>query len=460
MKNQNLKRLLLIILLFLISLYISLPSSFKLDFKIFGKQISQEIQIPQLDFWFFGKKVNPKFELKRGLDIQGGMQVVLQAKMDNIALEDRETALEAAKNIILRRVDLFGVAEPRVQTAQAGENDYRIIVELPGVDDPAAALQLVGQTAQLDFRLQKEQLSPEATQSAAAFLSDFEKTGLSGKQLKKAQVQFNPNSSEPVISLEFDEEGTQLFADITKNHQGGVLAIFIDEFPVAMPRINEPILTGQAQMSGGFDLESAKQLAIQLNAGALPVSINVISQQNIGASLGDQSIKESIKAGVIGLILVMLFMILYYGRQGLIASVALLIYAAITIALYKLLGVVLTLPGIAGLLISIGMAVDSNILVFERIKEELRNGQMEDRAIELGFGKAWESIKDANLATIITALILINPLNARFLNSSGLVRGFGITLLLGVLVGLFTGVVVSRTLMRVFLPILVRKKVK
>lgn len=460
MKNKNLSRLLFIILLFLISLYISLPTSFNLNFKFFGQQINQQINIPQVDFWFFGKKINPQFELKQGLDIQGGMQVVLQAKMTDIALEDRETALEAAKEIILRRVDLFGVAEPRVQTAQAGEDDYRIIVELPGVDDPAAALQLVGQTAQLDFRLQKEELSPEATQSAAAFFSDFEVSGLSGKQLKRAQVQFNPNSSEPVIGLEFDEEGTELFANLTKENQGRVLAIFIDDFPVAMPTINEPILTGQAQMSGGFDVESAKQLAIQLNAGALPVSIEVISQQNIGASLGEQSINQSIKAGVIGLILVMLFMILYYGSQGLIASLALLIYASVTIALYKLLGVVLTLPGIAGLLLSIGMAVDSNILVFERIKEELRIGQPHERAIELGFGKAWESIKDANLATIITALILINPLNARFLNSSGLVRGFGITLLIGVIVGLFTGVIVSRNLMKVFLPLLVKRKKK
>lgn len=457
MKN-NLRRLFFIFFLAILAAIISLPAQFPLKFKIFNWQVDKMVNVPKPQLSLFGKTIDTNLQLKRGLDIQGGMQVVLQAKMDNVEEQDRQTALESSKEIIMRRVDLFGVAEPVVQTAQAGENDYRIIVELPGVDDPAKALQLVGQTAQLDFRLQQASPSAEATQSAVAFLSAFDKTELTGQQLKRAQVQFDPNSNEPVIAMEFDDQGRDLFAKITTEHQNEILAIFIDDFPIAMPRINTPILDGKAVMTGGFTLESAKQLAIQLNAGALPVSIEVISQQNIGASLGESSVIKSVKAGVIGLLLVMLFMVLYYGGKGLIASLALLIYAAITIALYKLLGIVLTLPGIAGLILSIGMAVDSNILIFERMKDELRVGHSTQKAFELGFGKAWESIKDANLATIITALILINPLNLRFLNSSGLVRGFGITLLLGVVVGLFTGVVVSRTLMRVFLPLFIKEK--
>jgi len=207
-------------------------------------------------------------------------------------------------------------------------------------------------------------------------------------------------------------------------------------------------------MTGGFDVEEAKQLSIQLNAGALPVPIQILEQRTIGANLGEESIKQSVFAGLVGLGLVIIFMILNYGFHGSVAALALVIYSILTIAAYKILGVTLTLPGIAGLLLSIGMAVDANILIFERFKEEFRVGHSYANSLELGFGRAWESIKDANLATIITALVLINPLNLDFLNRSGLVRGFGVTLLVGVLLSLFTGVVVSRTLLRVFTPFL------
>ena len=463
MKKQKFGRsLFLIFFLTVIAAFIAFPSELKINQKILGKQIKKDISKPPIDFYFLGKHIYKDYQLKKGLDIQGGMQVVLEAEMNEVADEDKEIALESSKEIISKRVDLYGISEPSIQTSRVDEQ-YRLIVELPGVTDPQQALDLVGRTAQLEFKLQRELTEAEmieATQSAMVWLNAFEGTGLTGKQLKRAQMQFDPQSSKPVISLEFNEEGRELFAEISKNHIGEVLAIFIDDTPVAMPSISTAILDGRAVMTGAFTVDEAKSLAIQLNAGALPVNIKVLEQKTVGASLGEASIEKSIRAGVIGLVLVMFFMWLYYGWLGFVADISLLIYAILTVALYKVLGVVLTLPGIAGLLLTIGMAVDSNILIFERMKEELRAGHPYKRAMELGFGRAWDSIKDANLASILTALVLINPLNLSFLNTSGLVKGFGITFLLGTVLSLFTGVIVSRLLLRAFLPVFVRKKDK
>jgi len=448
--SHPLRSFILILVLTVIAGLIALPQPRPLAFTLFGRQIDATFGRPQGTVTILNRQLSwPQFELKQGLDIQGGVQVVLRADMSQIPDKERTIALDAAKEVIARRVNLYGVSEPVIQTSQFGQ-EYRLLVELPGLQDTAQALQLVGTTAQLDFRLQSA-LTPEATVSAVAFLESFIPTELTGQQLKRAAVQFDPQTQEPVISMEFDSDGTKLFAQLTTNYVGQVLAIFIDGYPVALPRINTPILTGQAVMSGGFTLDQAKQLAIQLNAGALPVPITVLEQRTIGASLGQESVMKSIRAGAVGIGLVILFMILYYGTKGVLSGIALLIYALLTIAVYKLLGVTLTLPGIAGLLLSIGMAVDSNILIFERMKEELRVGRPFNQAMELGFGRAWNSIKDANIATITIALILINPLDLSFLNTSGLVRGFGITLLIGIVISLFTGLVVARTLMRLFL---------
>jgi preprotein translocase subunit SecD len=446
---RSFQTLILVVILTVIAGVIALPPKLPLDFALFGRQIKAEIGSPQIDTTFLGRPIQKSFEFKQGLDIQGGMQVVLRADMSSIPDDQKQTALEAARAIMMRRVDLFGVNEPVVQTSKQGD-EYRIIVELAGVDDPNQALQLIGTTAQLDFRLEST-ASAEATASAVAYFSSFQSSGLTGQQLNRATVQFNPQTGEPEIGLEFNAEGTELFGKITTEHVGKVLAIFIDDFPVALPTINTPILNGQASMTGGFTIEEARQLAIQLNAGALPVPVEVLEQRTIGASLGQASVQDSVRAGLIGLGLVIIFMIALYGLKGVLAAVALGIYAILTIAVYKLFGVTLTLPGIAGLLLSIGMAVDANILIFERIKEEVRSGRAFEQALETGFGRAWDSIKDANIATIMTALILINPMDFPFLNTSGLVRGFGITLLIGVLISLFTGIVVTRTLMRLFL---------
>ncbi len=451
-------------ILCLVAAYIVLPTNQAISFSIFGRQINTGIKIPAIDFYFFGKHINPQYELKKGLDIQGGMQVILQADMSEIDPEDRENAIASSRHIIAKRVDLYGVNEPRIQTSKQGDN-YRLIVELPGVKDQQQVLSLIGQTAQLEFMLEsakepenEEQVNEdeEATNSAeipTSIMENFKSVGLTGQELENASMQFNQQTGEPVVSLEFNDQGRDIFAQVTKENQGKVLAIFIDDFPVAMPVINSAILDGRAIMTGDFTPEKAENLAIQLRAGALPVPIEILEQKVVGASLGQDSVQKSIEAGLIGLLLVALFMILYYGFQGLIASLVLLIYALLTFAVYKVFGITLTLPGIAGMLLSIGMAVDSNILIFERIKEELRVGYSFSQAMEMGFGKAWDSIKDANLATILTALILINPLDFSFLNTSGLVRGFGVTLLIGVMISLFTGVVVSRNLLRISLPL-------
>ena len=455
MRNAR-QTLVALVALAVVATFIALPRQIPVKFQLGAWQVDQVITIPNLDFYLFGRHFYSEFPLKKGLDIQGGMQVVLQADMSQIDPADQPAAIESAKNVIARRVDLYGISEPVIQTSKVG-NDHRIIVELPGISNTEQAMALVGKTAELDFRLEST-ATAEATVSAMMYLSSFQPTGLTGKQLKKAAVQFDPQTGQPTIGLVFDDEGKNIFAKLTTDHVNQAMAIFVDGIPVTIPRISTPILDGQAVITGDFTIDSAKQLAIQLNAGALPVPITVLEQKTIGASLGEASVQQSVRAGLIGLVVVAIFMITIYGFKGFVATLALVIYAALTLAIYKLIGVTLTLPGVAGLLLSIGMAVDANILIFERMKEELRVGQPLERAMELGFGRAWDSIKDANFTTIMTSLVLINPLDFAFLNSSGLVRGFGVTLLIGVLISLFTGVVVSRTLLRVLLPLTMKGK--
>lgn len=441
-----------LVIIFLVCAIIALPANLSIDTIFFGYPIKTTIQRPAIGINMLGINWFPNLDFKQGLDIQGGMQLVLNADMSEVAPADRATALETARAIVERRVNLFGISEPVIQTAQTGD-EYRIIVELAGITNPDQALQLLGTTAQLDFRLQTIPTSPleNDPQSIIAFFESFEETPLKGSQLQRATVAFDPTTAEPVISLEFNPEGRDIFAQITKENVNSVLGIFLDDMPVTLPQIQTPILDGKAQISGAFELEEAKQLAIQLNAGALPVPIEVLEQRVVGASLGQAAVASSVKAGVIGVVFVMLFMIIMYRWSGVLACISLSMFAVITIALYKVLGITVTLPGIAGLLLSVAMAVDANVLIFERMKEELRLGKPFQRAMQLGFGRAWDSIRDANLATLVTSLVLVNPLNFTFLNASGVIRGFGITLLLGIGVGLFTGVFVTRTLLELFL---------
>lgn len=441
-------RLWFILALTFIAIIIDLPQSLPIKFKLFNLQVDTVLHRPQ----FKARDLN----LKTGLDLQGGTLLLLQANMEGIDMNDRDNALESVQQVISRRVDLYGVSEPLIQTSNF-KDDYRLIVELPGVKNISEAISLIGQTAQLDFREDLSGAGPIDYASPSAVMARiyaFQPTGLTGKDLTKASVTFGQSGAttgQPVVTLEFTPAGSQKFAEITTRNVNQPVAIFLDNTLVTSPTVNEPILSGQAIISGNFTAETASQLSIQLNAGALPVPIKIIEQKNISATLGSDSVRKSVIAGSIGLGLVALFMILLYGINGFLADIALAIYGLIILAIYKLIPVTLTLPGIAGFILTIGMAVDSNILIFERLKEELRAGRPYSLALELAFGRAWDSIKDANVATIITSLVLINPFNFNFLNTSGLVRGFAITLFIGVIVSLFTGIIVTRTLMRLFL---------
>lgn len=435
--------ILLIFFLSVVALVVDLPTGIPLRFSLGPLKVNREISSPHIYLPFLG--IDQKIFTHLGLDLLGGTQLVLEADMKDIPTAERLTALESVREIVDLRVNFFGVAEPIVQSAVVGES-YRVIVELPGVKDINQAVATLGQTAQLEFR----EFRPEATASATyATLANTKPVNINGKDLKKAEVTFDPNTGEPVVAFELTDEGGKKFAEVSTRLVGERLAIFLDNLPVSAPVVKTAITEGKGTITGNFTREEAKRLVLQLSAGALPTPVHIAEQRNVGATLGQVSVAKSIRAGVVGLVLVALFMAVYYGKMGLIADMALLIYGLLTFALFRLIPVTLTLPGITGFILSIGMAVDSNILIFERMKEELRKGKPWQIAMELGFGRAWNSIRDANFTTLITAFILYNPLNWSFIPASGVVRGFALTLALGVLTSLFTGIVVSRNLMRV-----------
>lgn len=424
----------------LLSVIINLPENVPLKFSIGSIYVDRLISPPHIQIPTLG--IDKKIETHLGLDLQGGLQLVLEADMQEVSEADRSRALDAVREIIERRINFFGVSEPVVQSSRVGES-YRIVVELPGLINTNQAIDLIGQTAKLEFK----EINRDATESAD--LSQiFPSTGVTGRDLKKAELGFNPQTGEPIVSFEMTDEGAKKFADLTTRLVGKELAIFLDDMYLSAPRIESPITTGQGMISGGFTTESAKQLALTLSAGALPTPIEIIEQREVGATLGAASVEKSVRAGLIGLVFVALFMLVYYGFLGLLALVALVIYGLITYALFRLIPVTLTLPGIAGFILSIGMAVDSNILIFARLREELRRGTPNHIAMELAFGRAWDSIRDANFTTLLTAFILYNPLSWSFIPASGMIRGFAFTLVLGVLVSLFTGMFVTRNLMR------------
>ncbi len=436
------KLLWLIILLTLLAVFLDLPSFPKLPAKLVIPKVNKELPLPNLS----------PVPIKLGLDLQGGVELVLQAQMDKIAAADRDDALESARQVIERRVNGFGVSEAVVQSAKVG-SDRRILVDLPGVSDASQAANLVGKTAELDFREEPASYPPEASQSGLPPVFFFTKTNLTGADLQKSQVTFSSSGKNTgaQVEIQFTPDGAKKFDDITKRNVGKPLAIFLDDQPVSYnpPIVQQEIIGGNAVISGNFTSDQAKQLAIQLNAGALKVPVKILSERSISASLGQESVQKSLVAGGIGLVIVILYMIGYYGWLGLIADVALIIYTLLVLAIFKtglfiLPPVTLTLPGIAGFILSIGMAVDANILIFERMKEEKRWGKLPKKALELGFNRAWSSIRDSNISSLITASIL-------YYFGVGLVRGFAITLAIGVLVSMFTAVVVTRTFLRFFI---------
>lgn len=428
------RRLFIVLLITLISFFIALPNRIPVNINWKGIKIDQVLS-----------RRGPELPLKLGLDLVGGSRLTFEAETGNLSTEERLEAIEALRDVMERRVNLFGVSEPNI-VISAYEGKDRIVVELPGVGDTKAAIELVGRTAQLSFAEVVE--VKDENEQAQQTLSP---TDLTGADLKDAEVSFDQVSGSPIVTMQFTEDGGAKFADITERNIGKQVPIILDGQVISAPVVQDKIMGGNAQISGDFSIEEAKELQIQLKAGALPVPVNLINERTIGATMGKESIDKSIRAGMIGLALVFIFMAIFYGRMGLIADIGLLIFGIITLALYKLIPVVLTLPGIAGFLLSVGMAVDANILIFERFREEKRKGIDLTFALETSFERAWDSIKDANIATLVTTFVLANPLNWEFLHTSGPVRGFAITLALGIGVSLFTGIFVSRNLLRLII---------
>lgn len=394
-----------------------------------------------------------KGPFRLGLDLSGGTNLIYEADTSQIPDVDKSATMSGLRDVIEKRVNLFGVSEPRVETAEINGN-YRLLVELAGVKDIKEAIQLIGETPFLEF---KEQLSEEesnfivekqkANDPNYLYIDPYFTTAtpaLTGQYLKSAQLSFNQNTYEPYVSLQFNDDGAQIFEELTGKNIQKVLAIYLDGQPISLPVVQDIISGGEAQITGRFTTDEAKLLVERLNAGALPVPINLVSQQSIGASLGEQSFNLGIKAGMVGLALIIVFMLVYYRVFGLFAGLALLIYTALSLAIFKLIPITLTLSGIAGFILSIGMAVDANILIFERSKEEKKKGLNKFRAIEEGFKRAWPSIRDSNVSTIITCLVLYNF-------TTSIVRGFALTLLIGVIISMFTAITVTRSFLRVFM---------
>ena len=428
-----------------------------------------------------------------GLDLQGGSQLVYEADVTNIPEADRAGAMESARDVIERRVNTFGVSEPIVQVNKGGNGEYRIIAELAGVKDVKEAIKLIGETPILEFKEQNNEISAAEIQAADAGGAEinldanslWKNTELTGKYLKRVVMEFAQDGT-PEVSLEFNAEGAQMFEDITARNIGSPVAIFLDGYPISVPTVNEKITGGKAVISGQFNIDEAKLLVKRLNSGALPVPISLVSQKTVEASLGTKSINNSLQAGLLGLLLVSIFMIIMYRLPGVLSVISLFIYGLTMIAIFKAIPVAIALPlifvmialifytfneikifdsslallfavigillffyalkpvtlslsGIAGLILSIGMAVDANILIFARTKEELKQGKSVSQSVADGFKRAWPSIRDGNISSLITCLILM------FFGTSS-VQGFGTTLFIGISVSLFSAIVVTRIL--------------
>lgn len=376
-----------------------------------------------------------------GLDLAGGVHLLLQADMSKVAPADQANALQGVILVIERRINGLGVTEPLVQA----QGQDHVIVELPGVKNVTQAISLIGQTAQLDFR---EQVTDKSGKTqwviAQATGSDGKQHDLTGQYFQKASVAFDPTSGAPMVDFQFNSEGAKLFQQITQRDIGKPLGIFLDNQLISAP-IVQSVISSSGQITGNFTLAEAQNLAIELNAGALPVPVKVVDQQEVSATLGSGSLARSLVAGEIGFLVVILFMVIYYRLLGLAASAALVVYSTLTLAEFTLIPVTLTLAGIAGFVLSIGMAVDANILIFERMREEMRAGKTLGSAIDAGFNRAWPSIRDSNISTLITCGILF-WFGSTF--GTSIVMGFALTLALGVVTSMFSAITITRTFLR------------
>jgi len=385
-----------------------------------------------------------------GLDLSGGSHLVYKADISQVPAGQVSDSMNALRDVIERRVNLFGVSEPVVQVQNggftSGNSDEKLIVDLPGVTDVEKATAMIGQTPLLEFKIEAPAGTPQNVTvgpdgkinlDASNLQQQYVSTELTGRYLKKATLEFDQNTREPKVGLQFDDTGTKLFAQITKDNVGKIVAIYLDGSPISTPVVREEITGGTAQISGNFTPTEAKQLVGRLNSGALPVPITLLSRQTIGAILGDNALFAGARAAMVGFLLVALFLILWYRLPGIIAVISLSIYISIILALFKLLPVTLTAAGIAGFIISIGIAVDANVLIFERVKEELRSGRTIADAVSAGFSRAWFSIRDSNTSSIITAIIL-------FWFGTSLIKGFALTLGMGVLVSMLSAITITR----------------
>jgi len=456
-----------------------------------------------IGYFVYSTQVSDSNPFRLGLDLSGGSHLVFSADVSKLAAADVADSMTALRNDVENRVNQFGVSEPLVQTEQGAalsskESAYKLIVELPGVTDPDKAAAAIGATPKLDFRVASaadmkafQTSSPAMTSTTtqqAAYIALFKPTGLNGGMIGHATLQFDQTTNAPEVGLTFNSDGRTLFDKLTKENVGGFIGIFLDNNLIEAPTVREEIPNGQAIISGGFTLDQAQTLIRNINFGALPVPITLISTQTIGPSLGQAAVNGGIKSGIISFIIIAAFLIFWYRLPGLVAVVALAVYIALSLAIFKigispgvivlvaffvflairyhwafgllavalyalmavtpgaLSPVTLTAAGIAGFIITIGMAVDANILIFERMKEELAAGRGIWDAMHEGFARAWLSIRDSNTSSIITGAILY------FFGSTSIVTGFALVFVIGVMVSMFSAITASRLFLYAVAP--------
>lgn len=398
------------------------------------------------------------FKFKLGLDLKGGTELIYKADLSNLVTQSADESMTALRGVIEARVNQLGVSEPIVQTETSITGDHRLIVDLPGVTDIKQAVAIIGEVPVLAFKTERpagaekdailaaykkaqDEVAAGKPVTMGPLLSqdpNYVDTALTGQYLKSASLDFGSQTSiSPAVAIEFNSDGAKMFAKMTADNVNKTIAIYLDGQAISTPVVREAITDGRAQISGNFSIKEAQTLVGRLNSGALPVPIELVSTQTVGASLGADVLKKDVNAGILGFIIIAIFLILWYRLPGLIAVVALAIYVILMLALFKLIGVVMSAAGIAGFILSMGMAIDANILIFERTKEELKLGKSIETAVREGFARAWNSIRDSNVSSMITAVIL-------FWLGTSVVKGFALTFGVGVLASMFTAITVTR----------------
>lgn len=442
MFKSNSSKLVLITILATLAFLIALP---RIDIKYSTKYFN-------INSYLGGYIVNIPFtnkfldfsDFKKGLDIEGGVKLVIKLDMSQIPDNGKQQAAESVRDILNRRINFLGVSETTTYISQTN-GEYRIIVEIPGQKNLESAIKSIGSTAQLKFKIVDPKIKWPITDSNLKINEIFIDSNVSGKDLIGSEVSFDSTKNQPMIQLRFSNEGREKFSNLVKQNVKKPIGIFLDDTLLQAPIVSKDLANGLTSdpTITGLDLESAKNVSSLLRAGALPVPIEIVQQSLIGATLGQDSVNKSLLAGFIGLFIIIIFLNITYRKLGFIASICLLIYVFFVLATFKLLNVVISLPGIAGFVFSIGVACDACILIFERVKEELRWGKPASIAIINGYERAWSSIKDSNLSTLIAAFIL-------FQFGSGFVKGFALTLAIGIVFSLVCCVYISRILVNTF----------